>query len=80
VCDTGPGIDPARISEIFDRYRQLNGASRGGVGLGLAISRLLTERMGGSLDVVSTPGTGSRFTVSLPLAAPAQRPSQFAAA
>ncbi|HZR81305.1 MAG TPA: HAMP domain-containing sensor histidine kinase [Candidatus Binatia bacterium] len=80
VCDTGPGIAPDQISQIFDRYRQVPGTARGGVGLGLAISRMLTERMGGSLDAASVPGRGSRFTVSLPTAEAARRAAHSAAA
>jgi signal transduction histidine kinase len=80
VCDTGPGIAAGDLTHIFDRYHQLPGSGRGGVGLGLAISRLLTDRMGGSLAVESTPGVGSRFTVALPIATPAERTTRIAAA
>jgi signal transduction histidine kinase len=66
VRDTGPGIAPANVAQIFARYQQLPGTARGGVGLGLSISRLLTERMGGALLVESTPGVGSSFQVALP--------------
>jgi signal transduction histidine kinase len=68
VSDTGPGIAPEELSLIFARYQQLSKTGRGGVGLGLAISQMLTERMGGVLSVESTPGLGSRFRVALPLA------------
>jgi signal transduction histidine kinase len=71
VVDTGPGI-PAELHEvIFERFRQ--GGRRvthrhGGTGLGLALSRAMAERMGGTLTVQSAVGQGSRFTLSLPAA------------
>ncbi len=68
IEDTGPGIaaeDHARIFEPFER----GGASAGvpGTGLGLTITRLLTEVLGGELTFTSTPGKGSRFRVRLML-------------
>ncbi|WP_168732990.1 hybrid sensor histidine kinase/response regulator [Aliigemmobacter aestuarii] len=71
VTDTGIGISPEDQGRIFDPFVMPDasyGRSAGGTGLGLAISRGLAERMGGSLVVESTPGIGSRFTLSLPLA------------
>lgn len=71
VTDTGIGISPEDQARIFDPFVMLDasyGRSAGGTGLGLAISRGLAERMGGSLAVESTPGTGSRFSLSLQLA------------
>jgi signal transduction histidine kinase/CHASE3 domain sensor protein/BarA-like signal transduction histidine kinase len=69
VSDTGIGIPPDKLNSIFEAFSQAdNSITRrfGGTGLGLTISRLLTERMNGSLQVSSEPGKGSVFTVSLP--------------
>jgi CheY-like chemotaxis protein/nitrogen-specific signal transduction histidine kinase len=69
VEDTGSGIPPEQLETIFEKFRQVDDASRrkvGGTGLGLAIVREVTRVMGGSIDVVSTLGRGSRFTVTLP--------------
>ncbi|MDB4895752.1 MAG: integral rane sensor signal transduction histidine kinase [Firmicutes bacterium] len=73
VSDTGPGIPPEALPHIFDRfYRTDKSRSRttGGSGLGLAIVRSLVAVHGGSVRVESSPGEGSRFTVSLPRTAP----------
>ncbi len=69
VADTGIGIDPQAIEEIFRPFHQLDkGTTRSyeGTGLGLSISRRLVEMMGGSIEVQSHPGKGSTFTVRLP--------------
>ncbi len=70
VTDTGPGIsatDQARLFQPFEQAHDTRSAAPG-TGLGLAISRAIVERMGGTLDLTSTPGTGSSFacTVALP--------------
>jgi len=68
VSDTGVGIEPEAVTEIFDAFTQTKaGAAAGGTGLGLTISQHLLRRMGGELQVESTPGRGSRFFFSLPL-------------
>jgi len=70
VRDTGIGIPPGKQAVIFERFTQGNAtASRqfGGVGLGLAICKKLTEMMGGRIRVDSREGQGSTFTVTLPL-------------
>jgi len=66
VTDTGPGMDPATLARIFDRYERGDHATAGS-GLGLAISRSLARLMGGDLKASSTPGEGSRFSLAVPL-------------
>jgi PAS domain S-box-containing protein len=69
VADTGPGIESAELERIFGRFEQtdLGRQSPGGAGLGLAISRGLTELMGGELSVTSTVGVGTRFRLVVPV-------------
>ena len=70
VTDTGPGIDPEELSEIFEAFTQTkSGAAAGGTGLGLTISRHLLQIMGAELHVDSAVGEGSRFYFTLPLIA-----------
>ena len=74
VEDEGPGIAPAEQEQIFERFYQVShGLSRehGGLGIGLAIVRQVARQHGGHVSVDSTPGLGSRFTLSLPLVASA---------
>ena len=69
VKDTGKGIPPDQQENIFEPFYQQDGQSTrqyGGTGLGLAITRRLVERMKGRIEVESTPGKGSTFTVRLP--------------
>jgi signal transduction histidine kinase len=71
VKDQGIGIAPAHQALIFQSFRQVEGHSTrqfGGMGLGLAISRKLTEMHGGSLSVRSAPGQGSTFVARFPQA------------
>jgi signal transduction histidine kinase len=71
VRDTGTGIEPERLSRIFDPFysRRADGAK--GTGLGLSIVRTIVEGYGGRIEVRSEPGHGSVFTVFLPDAASA---------
>jgi len=72
VEDTGPGIpaeDLKRIFEPFERGADLAARAVPGLGLGLTITKLLSELMGGEVTVASTPGAGSTFTVRLMLSA-----------
>ncbi|HKX46957.1 MAG TPA: PAS domain-containing protein, partial [Planctomycetota bacterium] len=77
VDDTGIGIPLERRTHLFDAFAQVDSStarSFGGTGLGLAISIRLAQMLGGSIDVRSTIGVGSRFTVTVsatPCAAPA---------
>ena len=71
VWDTGIGVAEDRLESIFEPFvQELSGYSdrAGGVGLGLAISRELARAMGGNIIARSTPGEGSRFTLTLPRA------------
>ena len=70
VRDTGVGLDPAQIDQMFDRFTQADGSvSRryGGTGLGLAISRRLVEMMGGEIGAESDGHSGSTFRFRVPL-------------
>lgn len=72
VRDTGIGIAPDRISQVFEVYWQADRtlqSNSGGSGLGLAICRELVELMHGSISVKSTPGVETVFTVELPVSA-----------
>jgi len=69
VADGGPGIARSEQELIFEKFYRSDpqlSRSPGGTGLGLYISRELTQRMGGRLDVRSTPGGGTTFVIELP--------------
>lgn len=79
VQDTGIGIEPAAQLLVFDEFRQVDGTAArryGGSGLGLALSRGVARLLGGEIELVSAPGQGSTFALSLPLeyAPPGDRP------
>lgn len=70
VADTGPGIPleaQARIFDMFERVEWSDRPAPPGAGLGLYIVKRLVEAMQGTIGVVSSPGSGSRFIVNLPL-------------
>jgi len=70
VRDDGIGIEPTKLAVIFEKFTQVDPSPTRryeGAGLGLAITRELCAMMGASIDVTSTPGRGTCFTVSLPL-------------
>ena len=74
VQDTGQGIAAGQLEQIFAPFTQVEAAltrTRGGAGLGLAISRELARAMHGDITVTSTPGVGSVFSLTLPRASAA---------
>jgi two-component system OmpR family sensor kinase len=71
VVDHGPGLDPEQAQRVFERFYRADPArsrARGGSGLGLAIVAALVAAHGGTVQVDSSPGSGARFRVVLPLA------------
>ena len=70
ICDTGPGIGEAELKRIFEPFaRGTSAAGVAGTGLGLTISDLLAQIMGGDISAQSTPGVGSVFRVRMLLTA-----------
>jgi two-component system OmpR family sensor kinase len=74
VIDTGPGIDPEQVPQVFERFYRGTPPGSGdaaprirGSGLGLAIVKTIAEAHGGSAAVSSRPGEGARFEITLPL-------------
>jgi two-component system sensor histidine kinase ChiS len=72
ITDTGIGIEPEQCQRIFESFEQGDGSTArrfGGTGLGLTITKRLVELHGGTISVDSTPGEGSTFSFTLPIAA-----------
>ncbi len=70
VCDSGIGITAEQLPLIFEKFTQADVSTTrryGGSGLGLTISRSLTQLMGGTISASSDPGNGSTFTLALPM-------------
>ena len=77
VADNGAGMEPREKARIFERFYQAPAEDSGrhlGTGLGLSITKSLVELHGGGIAVESAPGSGSTFTVTLPVAGPPARP------
>ena len=68
VRDNGPGIPTEYQSKIFQKFVQVKGQQSGGTGLGLAICKEIVRAHGGAIWVESSPGQGSTFTFTLPVA------------
>lgn len=66
VADTGPGIAPGHLEDIFERFWQVRKGDRGGLGLGLFISQQIVEAHGGRIWAQSELGRGSTFFFTLP--------------
>jgi len=79
VEDSGPGIAPEELDKVFEMFEQTESGrrSKGGTGLGMAISREYARTMGGDLVVASRPGEGSLFRLEIPVAeGPAEEKSK----
>ncbi len=68
ITDSGPGVAEKDRDRMFAPFQRLDDRSKGGVGLGLALSRGFTEAMGGAITPAETPGGGLTMTLSLPAA------------
>jgi signal transduction histidine kinase len=71
VEDTGIGMEPEVVSELFAPFRQASeGTDREyqGTGLGLAVTQRMVRQMNGTIEVETAPGDGSRFTIRFPRA------------
>jgi signal transduction histidine kinase len=68
VADNGEGIPPEHLGRLFEKFYRVPGSrSKGGAGLGLAITREIITAHGGEIDVASRPGAGTTFTFRLPV-------------
>ena len=75
VADTGIGMTEEQLSRLFERFAQADASTTrqyGGTGLGLALTRAFSRKLGGDVTVTSVPGQGSRFTIRIPANLPVQ--------
>ncbi|HTJ90063.1 MAG TPA: ATP-binding protein [Acidocella sp.] len=79
ITDTGPGIPAEHLGRIFEPFERVAATPAQGIGLGLTITKLLVEILGGHITVESQPGIGSRFRVQLRVPAAARAPVLAAA-
>jgi two-component system, OmpR family, sensor kinase len=80
VCDEGPGMRPEDAQRVFERFYRADSSrarASGGTGLGLSIVDSLVYAHGGTVSVVTSPGHGCRFRVSLPRIAEAAAPAEL---
>jgi signal transduction histidine kinase len=73
VGDTGVGIEPDQLDRVFEEFHQLPSATEAknrGAGIGLSVSSRIARLLGGELTVASEPGSGSTFTLCLPITRP----------
>ena len=70
VLDTGIGIKPEDLAKLFQFFSQVSSSkniNKSGMGLGLTISKMIIQQLGGEIEVKSEPGVGSTFFFSIPL-------------
>ena len=70
VIDTGIGMSEEQLNNVFEEFTQAESTTSkdyGGTGLGLPISKKMTEMMGGKMDVESTEGEGTTFSITIPI-------------
>ncbi|BCS96823.1 hypothetical protein DSLASN_24550 [Desulfoluna limicola] len=80
VVDTGIGLDSKISTSLFDAFAQADGSTTrkyGGTGLGLTICKRIVQMMGGTIEVSSSPGEGSTFTFTAPMAKDTTTPLRF---
>jgi signal transduction histidine kinase len=73
VVDSGPGIPPDKLDEIFEEFSRLETGKTPGTGLGLTIARRISRLLGGDISAASEPGHGATFTLWLPVEAAGDR-------
>ena len=68
--DTGIGMNEEQLGKVFDEFTQAEASTAkdyGGTGLGLPISKKMTEMMGGKMEVESEEGKGTTFSITIPV-------------